>query len=338
MAASRFQIAVLIVLFLVGPAVGQEKQAKGWLIDVPKGTVVTLKIPLSAVHDSPLASRIPAEHPRSIIEQSDSSLVVDGQPDWETAAFPSMLRLTLVYTKRTDDVEGLLESIGQARHGEKGEKKTAAAKVTEVGLLAEGGKAILLHFRSTVTDVSAAFRKIVIIGEPAGPEAVKYLHDVRSDRSARFFAGTLSKIDDERKLALLSVAEAFGDKTTMGSEAYKDKSFFVVNLGADGSVYNTNRMNQSDRVSKVINDKLLAVLKVVLKTLPETPGLYGVKVEVKILYRNFMDDSARVENDTLSIYAPLSSLRKFLDADITGQQLMDESVELVNENRVKVTL
>src|SRR5689334_13747592 len=96
-------------------------------------------------------------------------------------------------------------------HGAKREKKGTTPKVAEVGLLAEGSKAIVLRFRSTVADVSAAFRKIVVIGEPSGPEAVKYLHDVRADRCARFFTGTLSKIADEKKLALVSVAQAFGD-------------------------------------------------------------------------------------------------------------------------------
>jgi hypothetical protein len=297
-----------------------------------------LKLPLSAIHESPLASQFPSEHPRSIIEQSDLGLVVDGRADWESAAFPSMLRLTVVYTRYTDDTEALLESVGQMLHGAKREKKATTPKVAEVGLLAEGSKAIVLRFRSTVADVSAAFRRMTIIGEPSGSEAVKYLHDVRADRCARFFTGTLSKIADEKKLALVSVAQDLGDTTTMGSESYKNNLFFVVNLGTDGSVYNTNRMNQSDRVSKVINDRLIAALKVVAKTLQETSGIYGVKLEVKILFRDFMDDSARVQGDTLSIYSPFSSLQKFVDADITGQQLMDESVELVNENRVKVTL
>jgi len=45
-----------------------------------------------------------------------------------------------------------------------------------------------------------------------------------------------------------------------------------------------------------------------------------------------------VKSDDLEIYLPLEQVVKFVDADITSQQLIDGSIILLGGNRIQVPL
>jgi hypothetical protein len=66
-------------------------------------------------------------------------------------------------------------------------------------------------------------------------------------------------------------------------------------------------------------------------------GVEGVKISEKILYRNFVSETA-AKSDTLQVYAPLGAIKQFSSADITSQQFVDQCIVIVNDNRVQVSL
>jgi len=100
-------------------------------------------------------------------------------------------------------------------------------------------------------------------------------------------------------------------------------------------VYNSIKLNESARVATVINSRS-ALLKS-LAVIAEDSGVDGVKMTQKVLYRNFVSET-ETKSDSLEIYAPLNSIKRFSDSDITNQQFVDDCTVILNSNRVQVLL
>ncbi len=155
----------------------------------------------------------------------------------------------------------------------------------------------------------------------------------------KFFGETpLAGLADDKKHALVFFAHMTANGTTMGSVSYKDNLYLLVDLGSDSSVYNDLRMNQSQRVAHVLNERLLAVLKSFAKVVADVKGIYGLKLQMEIPHKSFLATAASPERDALELYAPADLVKKFSDADITNQQFIDGCVVIVNTNRISVPL
>ncbi len=112
----------------------------------------------------------------------------------------------------------------------------------------------------------------------------------------------------------------------------------LVDLGRDMSVYNDLKLNQVERVAHVLNDRLLTLLKAFAAPVTGVGEIGGLKIEMIIPHKSFLDQSALAKDDRLELYAPVESVAHFADDAITSQQLVEESVVLVNGNRTNVPL
>lgn len=320
-----FVLAIHLNIFAQEKSSKQEKPPKGWLLNIPKDTVVTLKIPFSVmdIKAGYIAVNIPKGYATADIEQSASGLVIGKVADWKSSGFPSMLELTVKRVKVEDDWRS-------------NEKK---AKHTLIELSGEGKEmSVLLYFKQNVTDINAAFKEVVALGRASDQEATDYLKQIYDDRAQRFFAGRPTELSEEKKLNLVRFAHKAGGSTTLKSETYKSSVFLVIDLGIDENVYNTLRMNQAARVARVINERLLALLKGASQYITDSRELQGVKLELKIPHKDFSNEYTKANTDLLQIYVPLIEIKRFVDAEITSQQLIDNSIVIVNDNRVQVPL
>jgi hypothetical protein len=127
-------------------------------------------------------------------------------------------------------------------------------------------------------------------------------------------------------------------QNTFGTETFKGKNYFAVTLGSDGQVFNSNVLNSSARIAKVINDEVIGKVKI-FKGPSQVTGIDGLKFTAGVDFRNFVNESElQIHHDRLDVYLPLDLCLKFVDADITSQQLIDGSTVLVNGDRVQVPL
>jgi hypothetical protein len=100
--------------------------------------------------------------------------------------------------------------------------------------------------------------------------------------------------------------------------------------------YNSIQLGQAARAARVIQDSFVSKLKLGYY-LKEVPNLNGVRIDTDIPYRDFVNERAS-HHDSLTLYSAFEDLKKFADADITSQELIDRSTVLINSNRVKVSL
>jgi hypothetical protein len=117
--------------------------------------------------------------------------------------------------------------------------------------------------------------------------------------------------------------------------SFKEKSYIVFSY-TDDVKYNTNRVNQAERIAKTIQ-KYLPSVKRKWNHLSVVKEINGIELKVIISYSNFVDKSP-TEYETLKFYVPLNELKLFIEADITDQELIEKSIVLLNDNRVKVNL
>ena len=139
---TAFLVALLLAQLAAAPptrACTAGTQGQGWLLDVPKGTRVVLKIPGRIIGFEKVGFWSGSLNYGTVIEQSAAGgLIVGGLTEWRTAGWTLMRQLTV-------------------------EKVSRNSRLTEVELR-DPLFNVKLRFDTTVKDLSAAFRDVAFVG------------------------------------------------------------------------------------------------------------------------------------------------------------------------------
>ena len=152
----------------------------------------------------------------------------------------------------------------------------------------------------------------------------------------RFFTGPLEHFTSAERLLLLRFADSTAQGIRLGSETYKGVTYLTMVLIGDGHTWNDLRVTRMARVGRVI-DNQLALLKAFTKIAVPHTVISGLKLEQTSIHGTAPSYSD-TKSDTIDAYFPLDAMLKFAAADITSQQLANQSIVLVNGDRVEVDL
>ncbi len=306
------RLSVLIILAAIVPVLAA---ADNISLNVPKGQKLIIKIPRNLWVQEKLGAA--SGQPIYIVEID--SAFISGRK-WETGNIPSLREFVVEKT----------EECGRMRY----DCKLKGFRQVE---LRSPYVWIKLRFAPDVSDVNSAFGEVVALGTLEQFEAGEYFKNkIFSSAAARVFSGPLATLADETKLRLFKDSLNTGAEQ-LSSETYKGKVYLVVNMGQGEDVYNSIRMNQSARTAKVINEKLLNLLKKFGASVPAEGDLFGLKLMESIPFQDFVRGGPQ-QYDKLQIYAPSEGIRKFADDDITSQQFIDGCTVIVDDNRVQINL
>ena len=309
MRRAGMNVAVLLATAgLLGSPVAVWSQAKPL-----KGEVVYLKVPRSAFETK--TSVWSGNSLAGVIEPAAGGVSVNGVTDWRLTAFPPLSEYRVKKVK------------GKAMSG------NLPSGPAEVEVESDTLYNIKLTFPKGET--ANLFSKIFA----TKAEIESYRTETYKLLGAKFFDGTpLASLSDAQRHALCTFANVTAKGTKMGSVTYKEKVYLLVDLGLDTTIYNDLKLNQSQRVAYVLNENLLSVLKAFAMPVREAKEVYGLKLEMIIPHRSFLDKTVPPALDKLEIYAPAEFIQKFSDADITSQQFIDGCVVVVENNRISVPL
>jgi len=242
------------------------------------------------------------------------------QPDWASRGFPFCGEFTLTR---------LFELRSAFRHHQ--------LPYTEVELQS-GNMYLRFHFAHPYNQADALNAELQQLIVSGGWERFESTEDFRKNvfevQETKIFTGPMARLSYDTKVALLHMACT--GENTFATETYKGRTYFSVGLHSDGQVYNSTKLNSSVRVATVINERIIPMVKAFKRPTQES-GIDGLKFAAPIYYRDFVSEVV-AQHDQLEIYLPLDLIQKFVDADITSQQLVDGSVVLLNGNRVQVSL
>lgn len=300
----RFVCLGIMVLALSCPAL-----ADRWQLGVPKGSIVVATIPRAFWQVDKYDSASSGGQLIYFVNVED----VLSQSGWRASGFPYCGDFTLTKITEYKPLYKLRYTIVELRNA-----------------------TLYLKLRFPPgADLKTDFQRVVIPGDWQSFQRSKDFHDnVLAPQGQGIFTGQLAGLPEPMKLSLFGMV--CSGQGTLGTVVFKRNTYLAVTLGDDGTVYNTVQLNQSARVAKVINDRLLDDIKA-FQGVASLVGIDGVEFTVQIYFRNFVSETLPTI-DKLELYVPLGLASKFADQDITSQQLMDGSVIILNGNRIQVSL
>lgn len=300
-------VTALSLVLAAGGAAAAQEPARPF----DAGQPVTLLIPATL-----LTTRAPLwfdSRPLLVVEISGApgALRVGGREDWRSAEWPSMLALD-VWRSRT-------------RGG-----------VTQVDLRGER-TVVRLEFAAGL-DATRALREVVVEGPPSGTAATAALNDVRALLAEGWFDEELRALPHVTRLALVQLAHARRARVTFSAVTYRGRRYLSMDLGTAAPVLTALQPNAPARAARLFNDDLLGTAKTVWRATGGMSGVEGVRMILRLPHRRSADTQTTLDGDTIEWYAPRDLVGQFAADDITGQQLLDGSVVLVNGNRAQILL
>ncbi len=270
------------------------------------------------------------------IEQNSSgNLTINGNENWK--AIP-------IFPAYDGSSEGLKDNLYRTEYptssivAYKVSKIERKKEFTEVNLSKLNDRVVdlRLRFGNSIKDVDKAFNEVIFLGsEDEFKKSAYYqnMFDSILEKEISKLPKELAELPRSVKVSLLE--EVNYQSIGIWTEIFKEKKYIVCSY-ADGTEYNTNRVNQAERIARTIQ-KYLPGIKRKGKLLLAANEIEGIELKVKIAYRNFVDES-KTSYENLQFYVPMDSLKLFIEADITDQELVDKSIILLNDNRVRVNL
>ncbi len=245
------------------------------------------------------------------LKLTDNGISVNGQENWAGTGFPDLSSLMI--------------------------KKVKAPKSGAASIELKKNKAYFtLKFQSK-EELAMIADKIFFLTD--NKEAMDlYEKEAYSAVSGHIFSGLLSAQPSDCKTGLLK--DGLQQKAAnVGTNEFKDKQYFILNLGLDTSVYNDLKLSQSQRIALVIGQQILDNLKPFGKyfSLCKEP-LIGLKITYQIPHKSFAEEYAVPQYDQLAMYVSFENIKKFSEFEITSQDMINASIIIVNGNRISVTL
>jgi len=311
MKASTFLKALfLAITFLGAEAIAQKNPAPAWGLDVPRGTTVVLKIPNKLLGFERVSTWSGAVSYGAVIEQSQKGgYLIGGLNDWRVAGWTMMRQVVL-------------------------EKVTRDKNFLEVEFR-DPLFNIKLRFANGIPDINAAFRDVAFLGTVAEFEASDYYkQEVIAKLLPAVFTGKLASIPVQRKMDMLKELKYID--SAIATESYKGAEYLSINVGGDTEVYNSNRVDQPTRIAHSLNQRVLYYFKRIARIIRFHPDVDGIKITILVPYKDFITAYYSTPYyDRLEVYAPMDTIRQFVDNELTNQEFAEESILLVNGNRIQ---
>jgi hypothetical protein len=117
---------------------------------------------------------------------------------------------------------------------------------------------------------------------------------------------------------------------------FKQKRYLSISLDYN-FIFNEINMTNYSIASKLFDD----VIRKLLNELTEYKSngdIHGFDIQIKTSKVNFVDKTKDASNLLYRFYIPRQSVQVYKDKDITGQQLIDQSIILLNDDRIDLRL
>lgn len=302
---------ILAINLLICIKISAQQTQQSQLLDIPKGNFVVLKIPSKLIGFERVSTWSGNINYGTIIEQSQNGgFLVGGLNNWKLQGWTLMRQLTI--------------------------EKVSREKNYTLVELRDPLFNIKLRFDNTVKDLNAAFREVAFVGLLSEFEASDYYkNEVVGKILPQIYSGSLAAIPTTRKLDLLKQLKYID--SAIKTEKYKGDTYLSVNVGGDTEIYNTIRVDQNHRIGNSLNQRVLSYFKRIARIIKFSPDVDGIKISILIPYKNFVAETyLEPSSDRIEIYASMDVIRQFADDELTNQEFVEESILLVNGNRMRI--
>lgn len=277
---------------------------------VSKGVHVTPRFSAKAVKfDKIKIWQAKAKFTADVSMGSEGKLILNGDYLWAEQGFPWYSQFLVKEYKRNDKKPGRI-------------------------LLDNGAQLVEMTIPVGV-DFESAMKTFLYVGDPDSFTETEDFKAAERRELARIFSRGLSVVPFETQRALAKVFK-YSDNF-VSPATFKDKTYLSIKVPTT-VVYNTIQVNQAERAARVTQEAL-GPLKSLGQVTGKVDGIEGIKFETVIYSKDFLRQRySDPDEESYEMYLSFDLLKKFADADITNQDLIDGSVVLINGSRVKVNL
>ena len=121
-------------------------------------------------------------------------------------------------------------------------------------------------------------------------------------------------------------------------DEYKSNKYFSISLNSQ-LIFNELILSDYDIAKKYYINYVISYIRSSSYIKTKDRNLFGSYIFIKTKIKNFFEKKDEVGKEiSLSYYLPETSINKFLAQEISRQQLIDESVVLINQDRVDIKL
>lgn len=123
----------------------------------------------------------------------------------------------------------------------------------------------------------------------------------------------------------------------IGMQEFKGKRYLSVKLASE-NVFNSLKLNRYEIGRQVFDDTVRKILNPLNEKISDPKSFYGYNIIVETGMKSFTDENAVRESLKYEFMMPQSAVRSYKDKDISGQKLIDESIVLLNDERIDLKL
>lgn len=300
---TRFLLAALVMIV----PLAQEDAHLGQ-VRLLKNSVVLLKIPNVIYKDGKPGFARPVYWYATVSGASElGKVLVNEDAQWLAAGFPSLTERKIT-----------------------GIKSSKENGTTEVTLKAKNERDVILTFQGDAEYLFA----LIAVSTASSKGLRENAYQAIADRA---FTGSLASIPSQRKTAMIAVADEVVRAQHIETITFKDKQYLRLDLGGVQDIYNDLRLNQAQRMAQAISDHFLPVIRALAPLFKEGDEVYGLKLSGTVFHMN-LGTYEKLGSNRLDLLSPRDAIIKFFDAELTNQQLMNDSIILVDETRIEVRL
>lgn len=118
---------------------------------------------------------------------------------------------------------------------------------------------------------------------------------------------------------------------------FKGKRYFQLKLNST-TQYNSLKLNKYDIGKQLFDESLRKVLSPLNDHISNPKAFYGYDMIINGFSKNFSEKNAVAEKIEYRFLMPQDAVKRYKDKDISGQQLLDASVILMNDERIDMKL
>ena len=298
--------------------------AAGYSGEYEEERAVTLIVPPTAF-ESEAHAWTPTKHNTTVTCDADGKLVLNGDVSWRNVALPMVM-------------EGKIKEIKQRRRD-----GYTLLVISGRPPGVEYDEYFRFQIGTSCRDWTTSMDEIAVLTSTSldgyGAAVAERLTPYYQWHADQVFVGDLGNVDRDLQIEMISVAHSLEPTVGFFSEVFRDKVYVGFDLGTVGVVYNTNQVNQNQRVAREITNRVFPLLKELAPIIRDAGGFeINVKLAVGYGYQGFLQQSSAPSYDQVSLYLDPYRVILFAEYEITTQALIDAAVVLVNDNRVEVDL
>ena len=118
---------------------------------------------------------------------------------------------------------------------------------------------------------------------------------------------------------------------------FKNKRYLTFDFNHTNE-YNSLQLDKYEIAKRIFDEVIRKVLSPLNDNLENSKKFEGYKLIVKTRTRSFTDDKDHNEELIYEFYIPKNTVKSYKNLDITGQQLLDNSIILLNRERIDLKL